>query len=103
MGSKSANWCPGCGSKPADEPHVCAGNIWRDPDGGQVPPPDHDAANPSHYADKAIEPIEYIMRNKLGFCEGNVVKYVTRWRDKGGKDDLVKARQYLDFLLVYEA
>jgi hypothetical protein len=36
-----------------------------------------------HYANKAIQPIEYIMSNNLGFCEGNVVKYVSRWKDKG--------------------
>ncbi len=42
----------------------------------------------SHYKDKAIQPIQYIHANGLGFCEGNVVKYVTRWRDKNGLADL---------------
>ena len=41
-----------------------------------------------HYKNKAIQPVEYIHANRLGFCEGNIVKYVSRWRDKGGVDDL---------------
>lgn len=53
----------------------------------------------SHYKDKAIQPIEYIMANNCGFVEGNVIKYVTRWKDKGGVDDLKKARHYLDMLI----
>ncbi len=52
-----------------------------------------------HYKKRKIQPIDYILANKLSFCEGNVVKYVTRWRDKGGLEDLKKARQYLDFLI----
>lgn len=53
----------------------------------------------SHYKNKAIQPIEYIMANGLGFCEGNVVKYVTRYKDKNGLEDLKKARHYIDFLI----
>lgn len=53
----------------------------------------------SHYKNKGIQPIEYIMSNRLGFCEGNVVKYVSRWRDKNGLDDLLKAKHYLEFLI----
>lgn len=56
----------------------------------------------SHYKDKAIQPIEYIHANGLGFCEGNVVKYVTRWKEKGGVADLEKARHYLDILIQLE-
>jgi hypothetical protein len=52
-----------------------------------------------HYANKAIQPIEYILANDLGFCEGNVVKYVSRWRDKGGLSDLLKAKHYIEFLI----
>jgi len=52
-----------------------------------------------HYSGKAIQPIEYIMANKLGFCEGNVVKYVSRWRNKGGLNDLLKAKHYIEFLI----
>lgn len=56
-----------------------------------------------HYKKKAIQPVEYIHANGLGFCEGNVVKYVTRWRDKGGIGDLEKARHYLDILIQLES
>lgn len=55
-----------------------------------------------HYQQGGIEPIDFIMANDLDFCEGNVVKYVSRWRRKGGVDDLVKARTYLDFLIDRE-
>ena len=53
----------------------------------------------SHYKNKGVQPIEYIMANGLGFCEGNVIKYVSRWRDKNGLDDLLKAKHYLEFLI----
>lgn len=56
-----------------------------------------------HYKKKAIQPVEYIHANGLGFCEGNVVKYVTRWKDKGGVGDLEKARHYLDILIQLES
>ena len=56
----------------------------------------------SHYKDKGIQPIVYIHANNLGFCEGNVVKYVTRWRDKGGEADLRKAIHYLELLIELE-
>ena len=55
-----------------------------------------------HYRAKGIQPIEYIHANNLGFCEGNVVKYVTRWKDKGGEDDLRKAIHYLELLIQLE-
>lgn len=53
----------------------------------------------SHYKDRKIQPIEFIMANGLNFCEGNIIKYVTRWRYKGGVADLKKAMHYLEFLL----
>lgn len=56
----------------------------------------------NHYKDMAIQPVEYIHRNGLGFCEGNVVKYVSRWRAKGGIEDLKKARHFLDLLIEME-
>ena len=56
----------------------------------------------NHYKDKGIQPIIYIHANNLGFCEGNVVKYVTRWREKGGKADLEKAIHYLQLLIQLE-
>lgn len=56
-----------------------------------------------HYKTKAIQPVEYIHANGLGFCEGNVVKYVSRWKDKNGLKDLEKARHYLDILIQLES
>ena len=53
----------------------------------------------SHYKHKTIQPWDYIAANALGYFEGNVIKYVSRWRDKGGVDDLRKARHYLDKLI----
>lgn len=53
----------------------------------------------SHYKDKAIQPWDYIAANNLGYFEGNVVKYVSRWQQKEGVTDLLKARHYLDKLI----
>ena len=55
-----------------------------------------------HYKKLAIQPVEYIHANKLGFVEGSVIKYVTRWRDKGGIRDLEKARHFIDLLIELE-
>ncbi len=52
----------------------------------------------SHYK-LPIEPIDYILANKLGYVEGNVLKYISRWQAKGGVTDLRKAAQYIDFLI----
>ena len=56
----------------------------------------------NHYNSKTIQPIEYILANGLDFCEGNVVKYISRWKDKNGVEDLEKCRQYIDFLIAQE-
>lgn len=55
-----------------------------------------------HYKDMAIQPVEYIHRNRLGFCEGAVIKYVSRWRAKDGIKDLEKARHFIDLLIQME-
>ena len=56
----------------------------------------------AHYKDKVIQPWDYIAANVLGYFEGNVIKYVSRWRHKGGVEDLRKARQCLDKLIELE-
>ena len=56
----------------------------------------------THYKQMKIQPIEFILSNKIGFIEGNVIKYVSRWRDKNGIEDLKKARHYLDLLIENE-
>ena len=53
----------------------------------------------SHYKDMAIQPIEFIRKNKLGFCEGNAIKYLARWKSKGGVEDLHKAVHYIEMLI----
>ena len=56
----------------------------------------------THYKNFAIEPIEFIHKNGIGFCEGNAIKYLVRWREKGGKQDLLKAKHYIDLLIELE-
>lgn len=53
----------------------------------------------THYKTKAIQPWDYIVANNIGYLEGNVIKYVSRWKDKGGVDDLRKAQHYLTKLI----
>lgn len=52
-----------------------------------------------HYRTKPVQPWDYIAANDLGYFEGNIVKYVSRWREKGGIDDLRKAQHYLTKLI----
>lgn len=53
----------------------------------------------THYKDKAIQPWDYIAANELGYFEGNIIKYVSRWREKAGVQDLMKAKHYLEKLI----
>lgn len=55
-----------------------------------------------HYKELAIQPAEFCQRNGLGFCESSVVKYVTRHRDKNGRQDIEKAIHFLQILLSIE-
>ena len=57
----------------------------------------------SHYKNSQIQPIEYSERNNLSMCQGNIVKYITRHKDKNGVDDLAKVVHYalLEALFVY--
>lgn len=55
-----------------------------------------------HYKGKAIQPIEYAHANNLSFFQGNVVKYVTRYKDKKGAEDIEKAVHYLQMILEFE-
>lgn len=55
-----------------------------------------------HYKDCPIQPIEYIMKNSLNFCQGNVVKYITRYKEKNGIEDLKKVKHYVDLLIELE-
>jgi len=57
--------------------------------------------HPKHY-NEGIEMWDYAYTHKLDFFEGNIVKYVTRWKTKNGIEDLKKAKQYLDKLIQLE-
>lgn len=56
----------------------------------------------SHYKDLKIQPIEFIHANNIPFCEANAIKYLCRHRNKNGKQDLLKARHYIDLLIKLE-
>lgn len=55
-----------------------------------------------HYKVAPIQPWDFIAANKLGFFEGNIVKYVSRYPAKGGVMDLLKAQHYLEKLIELE-
>ena len=57
--------------------------------------------NPKHYNEE-IETWDYIYSKDMTFFEGNIIKYVSRWRKKNGIEDLKKAKQYLDKLIHLE-
>jgi hypothetical protein len=55
-----------------------------------------------HYKTLKMQPIEYILANNLGFIEGNIVKYITRHRSKGGVKDINKIIHYCELLKEME-
>lgn len=52
-----------------------------------------------HYKSLAIQPGKFIRKNQLGWYEGNVVKYICRYKQKGGREDLEKVKHYVDLIL----
>jgi phenylalanyl-tRNA synthetase alpha subunit len=69
----------------------------------EAPSPSHDPINyPSHYNQGNIEPLTYILENNFSYCEGNIVKYLTRYKFKGGIEDLQKAQRYLHKLIEHK-
>jgi hypothetical protein len=79
--------------------HKCP--AWKDSNPNKPTPLDIQVAG-DHYKSLTIQPVEYIRQNNIGYFEGNVIKYVTRWKDKGGIKDLEKAKHYLEMLIHYE-
>lgn len=53
----------------------------------------------SHYKNMKIQPVEFILANNMGFCEGNIIKYVCRYAQKGGVEDLEKVIHYANILI----
>lgn len=56
----------------------------------------------NHYKGFKIQPVEFIHANGLDFLQGNIIKYTMRHKEKNGKQDLLKARHYLDLLIQLE-
>ena len=53
----------------------------------------------AHYLKFKIQPSEFANKNNLKFAEGNAIKYICRHADKGGKQDLLKAKPYIDMII----
>ena len=58
--------------------------------------------HPKHYTNGKIEPIDYINGNGMDYLEGNIIKYISRYKFKNGKEDLYKAKFYLNMLIERE-
>lgn len=56
----------------------------------------------SHYKALPIQPVEFCQRNRLGYCESSAIKYLCRHRTKGRRQDLEKAKHFIDLLLQME-
>lgn len=55
-----------------------------------------------HYKKYKVQPIEYAMANNLNYCQANAVKYVSRYKDKNGVEDLLKAVHSIQQLIGFE-
>ena len=53
----------------------------------------------THYNRMKIQPVTFIMENGLSYAQGNAIKYICRYADKNGLEDLKKAKQYIDFMI----
>lgn len=88
--------CSLCGCSDCTEPQA------PDPFGGDYKPSDYgyrgSQVGGDHYSKLAIQPGEYALANNLNYWQSNVIKYVTRYRDKGGAQDLDKAIHCLQML-----
>lgn len=56
-----------------------------------------------HYKDMPIQPVVFIHANGIGYFEGNAIKYLSRWKSKGGLQDLEKAVHFIELLIELEA
>lgn len=57
----------------------------------------------NHYKHLNIQPVVFIHANGIPYMEGNAIKYLVRWREKGGVKDLEKAKHYIDLLIELES
>lgn len=59
-------------------------------------------AGGKHYKTMKIQPVVYITENNLSYLQGNVIKYISRYKDKNGLEDLKKAKHYIDLIMELE-
>lgn len=52
-----------------------------------------------HYKSLPIQPGVFIRKNGIGWYEGNAIKYICRYKQKGGREDLLKVKHYIDLIL----
>lgn len=80
-----------------------AGGFAAEPTPQPAPPRANDTqVAGNHYKQFRIEPWDAIIDWRLGYLDGNAVKYLSRWRHKNGLEDLKKARHYIDKLIETE-
>jgi len=82
-------YCSICNQQYKNPPHTACPTCY----------PTKDITQQPHYTQWKIQPITFITANKLNFCQGNVVKYVMRYKEKNGIEDLEKAKVYIDYLI----
>lgn len=69
---------------------------------GSTPSPKSTQVGGDHYSKMKIQPIDFITANGIGYIEGNIIKYVCRYKSKNGVEDLKKAQHYLQMLIEQE-
>ena len=58
--------------------------------------------NGTHYSKLSIQPMQYSLKNNLNYAQANAIKYITRYKDKNGIEDLQKAIHCLELLIEFE-
>jgi hypothetical protein len=66
------------------------------PKSSQTPDSNEIQVGGKHYKKCVIQPWDYVIANDLDYFQGSIIKYVTRWKDKGGVEDLRKALHFLE-------
>lgn len=79
---------------------ITGASTWKPNTVSRNPLEDQEGGN--HYKKLAIQPIEYAMLNNLNYCQSNAIKYITRYKDKGGVEDLCKAIHTINVILTME-
>lgn len=62
----------------------------------------HEQVGGDHYKNMPIQPVTFCMANGLNFCVSSAIKYLCRYKNKNGKEDLMKARHFIDMLIEFE-